>query len=418
MLAAMTSCTGLPSEQDAFVSAGEGYTTTTPSEIPSEQATAPSSISPEQLVTTIHEPIVTTLAELETQADAVESSQFVVPEGISAVIDMKGLFGKSRPAFGNQSLIMTDKDTLAVVYRVYEDTENDTIDKRHFEVSFVDVHSGKNVGHAVLPQYEDYEIRVKAGGGDKDTALTLYYMTAEYMDGTYSRAVAVKKDGTYKIDDKTVPEPYTESVGSHEISHANFNIYDAESEKSLVEGYIDKDNEVAGRNAHFNLAAGGDSFIYTIGGWESTYGIGIYDFSTGESRLAPDTDNFAPAGVHDGKIYSAKYPYAGCADKTVYVTNMETLETTMLFDEFTLPVDDEDWVVMMPESGEYVTVGAARMFVLEPDSGAVLKEYDFSSLVPEGTQLNPVLISDGTMALVNYNMQSIYLLDLSEFEGN
>jgi len=79
-------------------------------------------------------------------------------------------------------------------------------------------------------------------------------------------------------------------------------------------------------------------FVYTMGGYEWTWGFGVYDFSTGEYKDAPDTRNFYAVGKKDNIIFS-QISDSG-PNRGIYATDAETLETRYFLNEDVFPLND------------------------------------------------------------------------------
>jgi|GEM_PF-2413076 len=132
-------------------------------------------------------------------------------------------------------------------------------------------------------------------------------------------------------------------------------------------------------------------FVYSMTGYEWTWGFGVYDFETGECRDIPDSLNYYPVGVKDNIIFSQ---YADMSDPFgVYATDINTLETRYFLDgevfpqwdesafsmnNFTLSPDKERFLVCTNE-GNYQDM-QYTVYVINANDASVEWTYHFSDV--------------------------------------
>lgn len=141
-----------------------------------------------------------------------------------------------------------------------------------------------------------------------------------------------------------------------------------------------------------------DRFVYRIGGWEWTYGYGIYNVKTGET--VEYRNGFAPQAIYNGKVYSALYTSYEFYDK------IEILDENGVRTEISVP---EQYSSMV--SSPFFFEGKWIELNYNPEGGKLRGIYvfsdDFSTLLAEiklteERYLEDIFFADGRITLVLY----------------
>lgn len=156
-------------------------------------------------------------------------------------------------------------------------------------------------------------------------------------------------------------------------------------------------------------------FVYSMYGYEWCWGIGVYDFKTGAARDIPDTYNFSPLGVHGGKIYSICVG-DGYAENVIYATDVNTLETTRLFE--IAENDYADSYGMTPD-GEFLfkavekeNENTSEFILYSADTMEVVRKYEFKNVYLQNWSI--YFTKDGKVILTDRVLDYLYILDLNQ----
>ncbi|MCL2638259.1 MAG: hypothetical protein FWD48_07790 [Oscillospiraceae bacterium] len=106
--------------------------------------------------------------------------------------------------------------------------------------------------------------------------------------------------------------------------------------------YLSYNNIGAWRFYNFVRQIDENRFIYRIRGYEWSWGIGMYDFSTGKQTDFPDTADFWVMDIENNLIYSEHSNFYVGPAGYIYTTNIDTLETKLVFDRSDFPAGIED----------------------------------------------------------------------------
>jgi len=105
-----------------------------------------------------------------------------------------------------------------------------------------------------------------------------------------------------------------------------------------------------------------NKFIYNRGGYEWTWGFGVYDFTTGQYTDMPDTNSLYVMGIKDNIVFtqfSDLSPMFG-----LYATNIDTLETVYFISDDDFP---REYRGGLTEADERYTAPLLESFVMSPD---------------------------------------------------
>lgn len=316
---------------------------------------------------------VTEVSSAEKTTTGEENAEsFVIPEGMT-VIDLNVSAEGADQYFG-WAVKNMDKD---VVCMRYSSSDGDVT---VHTLKFVEISSGKTVGSAEIPSEWDFDRFINGSGFPVKVLLDRFNRETNELE---SAVLTVYEDYSTDIAEA---DGYTTAFDycGHKISEFGYNILDADRELAkIVKGVPARsDGDFEAEKRAFSLPLDENRFVYRKTGYERIPGFGIYDFETDTATDVPDSDNLIPLGIHGGKIYSC-YSWWDGVPEGLYITDTETLETT-LFTE--MPVDFEDYdygEYYMPESGEYIALVKppcyesmdSEIYVIDPDTAEVSHKY-------------------------------------------
>ena len=94
------------------------------------------------------------------------------------------------------------------------------------------------------------------------------------------------------------------TAGDHMARISRYdNFYDMESGEIILNSIYEGDESKGNHNYSYEFPIDENSFVYSVWGYEWTYGFGIYDYTTGEARDVPYSFDSEAIGAHNGKIY-------------------------------------------------------------------------------------------------------------------
>lgn len=235
----------------------------------------------------------------------------------------------------------------------------------------------------------------------------------------HADVLIVNDDYTYETIYDCTPADISFEACGHNIAEWGLDIVDTDSGEVIVPGSTKEGDEYGFYtqwNA-YNFDIDENRFVYSIGGYESLPGYGIYDFSTGTATTVPESRDLIPIGCHNGKIYSVKGAWDGWGTE-LYVTDLETLESEFFMDFPQKLTVNQIVDYSMPESGEFIVankayysdnigVYSAVLYRINPDTAeveAVIEIPDEYECYNQG-----YLIDEGTFA-VSYNKEDATIL--------
>ena len=308
----------------------------------------------------------------ETTSGEENAESYVIPEGMT-VIDLNASAEGSSQRFCWPAKNM-DKDIVCMRYSGSDG--NVTV----HTLKFVEISTGRTVGSAEIPSEWDFDRFINGSGFPVKVLLDRFNRETNKLE---SAVLTVYEDYSTDIAEA---DGYTTAFDycGHKISEFGYNILDADRELAkIVKGVPARsDGDFEAENRAFSLPLDENRFVYRKIGYERVPGFGIYDFETDTATDVPDSDNLLPLGIHGGKIYSY-YSWWDGFPEGLYITDTETLETT-LFTE--MPVDFEGnnyGTYYMPESGDRIALVKppcyesmdSEIYVIDPDTAEVSHKY-------------------------------------------
>lgn len=152
-------------------------------------------------------------------------------------------------------------------------------------------------------------------------------------------------------------------------------------------------------------------FVYQTSGVQALACIGVYDLEKNEAREIPNSEDFKPLGVRNGKIYLADGLWDFSSDKvTILAADPDTLETEV-FMEWSRGDDTIEFI--MSEDGKYIAVSysnSQRIYVINTDT----KEM-FNTIVEEKYDtLNPISFADNDTIVIPNWAGKVLLINIEE----
>ena len=299
----------------------------------------------------------------------------------------------TEPAAEKETTAVTEqeqeKELFHVVYTgdswQHYSIENGVICALSGSLNFVNDDTGEIIVSISTPDDFIHPIgKVVKGSGDVLAKAVCGEYDYSTTPPTYHADVLIVKDDytCEAIYDGKPADASFEACG-HDIAEWGLDIIDTDSGEVIVPGYTQEGDEYGFYtqwNA-YNFDIDENRFVYSIGGYESIPGYGIYDFSTGTATTVPESRDLIPIGCHDGKIYSIKGAWDGWG-KELYVTDLETLESEFFMDfPYELSIN-QMLEYSMPESGEFIVankayysddngVYSAALYRINPDTAEI-----------------------------------------------
>jgi hypothetical protein len=116
-----------------------------------------------------------------------------------------------------------------------------------------------------------------------------------------------------------------------------------------------------------------DRFIYNKGGYEWTWGFGVYDFAAGRYTDMPDTNSLYVVGFKDNIVFTQFAELS--AFHGLFATNIDTLETVYFLNDEDFPQKELPW----EEADERWTMPMLESFALSPDKNLIAAvDYDLN----------------------------------------
>lgn len=261
-------------------------------------------------------------------------------------------------------------------------------------IFFLDIDSETVKAEITLP--DDWEFAwyytYTKGSGDVLCRIKVLRYDYEKYENEYG-VLVVRNDFSFEIIEDEPEKSLAVPVGSHNISDIPYNIYDADSGEIIVEGFFDAETELvfASKWFDYKFPIDAERFVYRICGFECKPGFGYYDFAAGKAVNFPNSVDFTPVGVHDGKIYAEQSPWDGECQGELYTFDIETLEKKHFMSSPAEADSEEDFrgyvTYAMPESGRYLAAerfnamsGTTEFYIISPDSGEVLAKCTLNTL--------------------------------------
>lgn len=362
---------------------------------------------------TISEATETTLSETEPEEAAISRLKPKMPEAVlpaeAVKIDVEGLYGGAKYDFNYTVL---DGENILIFY---EFTTGGDISAK---AKIFGVSDGEEKLSVDIHHTEADEFFIRDGSYFDDENILCRIFSCKEDGNYYSMlcATTVYTDYDFKSDDDSYygwRQHIHELPGGRKISISEYgNIREIGSGYLLLNAVYDGPDSKGNVYYRYKFSVDGNRFVYDMLGWEWIWGIGVYDFTTGEARDVPDTYNYAPMGYHDGKIYSYCSHYDD-TDNIIYVTDINTLETKPLFE-----LDEHDMVYdyEMTSDGrfflntEYSPKDHTFTVILRStDTFEVVKEYVFEYIFEEPCCVSVTGIG---AVIISGDEKSLYILGL------
>lgn len=379
-------------------------TTTSVSETTAAEVTTTS----ETTVTTVETTTVTTAETTVTKPDLPEP--VLPPEAVK--IDVGSLYEDEKYYF---SYTILDNENILALYEFNNDGNisakagifslSDGAEKVTFDIPRTEANTFFIRDNAY---FDDENILCKIYGcksGEYAYDYTCLSETIVYTDCKYESS-----EFKYKFYDKHVYK----LPGGRSITEMEYgNIIETDSGDLLLNavfyGYGHKGNIIYS----YKFPIDENRFVYSMWGYEWCWGIGVYDFKTGTARDVPDTYNFWPLGVHGGKIYSVCVG-DGYAENVIYATDVNTLETTRLFE--IAENDYADSYEMTPDGKFFFRAvenkNTSEFILYSADTMEVVRKYEFKNAYLQNWSI--YFTKDGKVILTDRVLDYLYILDLNQ----
>lgn len=376
----------------------------------SETAQTEVTTTSETAVTTVETTIITT--EETTSAKPRLPEPILPPEAVK--IDVGSIYEDEKYYFSytildNENILVLnefnnggDVSAKAGIFSLSDGAEKVTFDIPRTEANTFFIRDNA--------YFDDENILCKIYGcksGEYVNDYTCLSETIVYTDCKYESS-----EFKYKFYDKYVYK----LPGGRSITEMEYgNIIETDSGDLLLNavfyGYGHKGNIIYS----YEFPIDENRFVYSMYGYEWCWGIGVYDFKTGTARDVPDTYNFWPLGVHGGKIYSICVG-DGYAENVIYATDVNTLETTRLFeiaendyaDSYGMTPDGE----FLFEAVEKGNENTSEFILYSADTMEAVRKYEFKNAYLQNWSI--YFTKDGKVILTDRVLDYLYILDLNQ----
>lgn len=321
----------------------------------------------------------------------------------------------------NFSCITLDEENLLVLYTHYNVDRTYSAYAKIFSIS-----DGSEKADIKIPQTEATDFLVKDGTyefNDENILCKICSCKNEYDYGEYTKTLLTTIVYTDLSYESTERSNYDYKNYSYEMpggrrireSLRYGNVYDAESGELLLNAIYEGEEHKQNVRYGYTFPIDEDRFVYSMWGYEWCWGIGVYDFKTGTARDAPDTYDFFPLGVHGGKIYSV-YASDGYTENVIYATDVNTLETTRLFE---IAENDYAECYGMTPDGEFLfkavkmdNENTSEFILYSADTMEIVRKYEFKNAYLQNYGF--YFTEDGKAVLKDDKQKCLYILDLNK----
>ena len=149
--------------------------------------------------------------------------------------------------------------------------------------------------------------------------------------------------------------------------------------------------------------------------------MGIYDFKEGKHTSLPKLENNAIIGIFNGKMYT--YTRSAANISMLYVTDLETLKTSLLSDTSFEELHDDGIEYAMTTDGMYILCAAgknkdtdfpAKAYVLDAGTGEVVSEVEIPEEISysRGILYNFYCVNERTAAIMCSSQDKIFIFDI------
>lgn len=309
----------------------------------------------EQLSTTTSEEIIPVTATITTTPGATEASteETILPAENEAVQLPENIMFIETGYYGDFEILGN--------YLCCETYKNPNLayDDRTSVIRFYDLDAGALAGSVTMPDKTHINAIYK-GEGDVLCNLVLEKAKNDKGGRYYEHSSAtiftdftcdIKQDGLTELETAVWQGGYSVVRKGLDLVEGKSNGY------VLVEGY-EEEGDLYGfktRCPEYAFAMDKNRFVYEMRGYECVPGFGFYDFETNTDTFIPDSENHAPIGYRDGKIYSYETVWDGFP-QGLYATDIETLETELVT-EVPFPMGNWDRIdYEMPSDRDYIMI--------------------------------------------------------------
>lgn len=270
-------------------------------------------------------------------------------------------------------------------------------------IAVIDIARGEEIDRIVPDKGEDH-IRLSpanpcAGIGTSRYETDIYGNVLRF-DETF-RLCVFAPDGTYKfIDDPDVDMWDQPAIfGDRIISMREGSLVDLTNDEILIPAYREEGDEYGLRSVNYMFALPLDDsrFIYERIGYETMYGLGIYDMDTKTAVELPDS-RILPEAVSGDRLYSVEYEYAGYGTN-IYVTDLQTGVSEILCPvPYNAGGEERNAYsyIFAPSDGGFIgalkcgDTDEKRLALIDPDSGSVFYE----TILPADIGNNSIIATD------------------------
>lgn len=391
----------------------------TETSVASEQASDMSTTAETEETTTVtpKTTVTATTAETEPSETAAAGLEPKMPEAIIPAevvkIDVEGPYGGAKY---DVNYTVLDGENILILYE-FKVGRDISAKAKIFGVS-----DGKEKLSVDIPHTEADEFFIRDGSyfDDENILCRIFSCKEEKYSYGYDYstllATTIYTDYSVKPDDDRYGwrSHIHELPGGRKISISEYgNIREVGSGDLLLNAVYEGPDSKSNVCYRYKFAIDENRFVYDMLGWEWIWGIGVYDFTTGEARDVPDTYDHHPMGYHNGKIYSYN-SYYDDSDNIIYVTDINTLEIKPLFelDEHNMVYDYE----MTSDGRFFVNTEYSpknhtfKVILRSTDTFEIAKEYVFENIFEEPCCTN---ITDIGAVTVSSDEKYIYILDFS-----
>ena len=376
----------------------------------------------ETTVTTVETTTVTTTETTVPTGTTAEKKDGIVPKMPEAVlpagtveIDIDSLYEETNYDF---SYMVLDEENILILYE-FKKGGDVSAKAKIFGISDGEEKLTVNIPHT---EADTFLIKDSTYFDDENILCRILSCKEERSYGyNYSTLLAttIYRDYKFKLKDDDIyglRSHIHELSGGRKITVSDYgNIREVGSGNLLLNAVYDGPDSKSNVYYRYKFSIDENRFVYDMLGWEWIWGLGVYDFTTGEARDIPYTDEYSPLGYHNGKIYSYYDPYGGGSDNIIYVTDVNTLETKPLFQ-----LDENDLVYCydMTSDGRFLTnteyspkEHTFKVILYSPDTFEIVREYVIGNIFEEPCCTN---LFDGGAVIVSGDEKYIYILDFNK----
>ncbi len=306
---------------------------------------------------------------------------------VKTIIDFSGCFDENidDKVHALADPVMIDDNTLCMAYKVNDNASDQEFDcnNMHVELCIADIHTGELKQHIILPTANYDRISNVLPEGEEGVCCLFsedFYYNDDNITATHHNYVTITSDYSFKTNDSITSDDIAMISGNHRISRdPKGDIIDCQSGETIVQGIYSGLDEMTNQYKIFDYAIDEDRFVYSTSQWETINGIGIYDYLQKKCIDVPESENFHPIGVCNKKIYSRK-SFMSPPDPEFYVTDPDTLETTVIFDSSKY---DQKYALsngFVAAGGKYIVLNSEtddNVLLIKPDNGDVVSEFSF-----------------------------------------